>query len=493
MNPKLLIELVVYQLLAWFNMISNISFTLFYEIISFLILVFFILINTNYLVFTIIAFFDLISFDRRARRRGLGDVLSGTTFRPISILVPAYNEEATIVANVKSVLEVGYPEFEVVVINDGSSDATLELLQPNFSLFPVTDATRAQLPTKEVRGIFRSLDHPNLIVIDKVNGGKSDALNAGINVSNYPLFCTIDADSLLNSDALLRIARPFVEDERIVAAGGIVRVLNGSRVENDRVVASRAPNSILELCQTVEYIRGFLTGRTALARLNALLIISGAFGLFLKRAVIEAGGYSSKTVCEDMELVVRLHRVARENGRVAKAIFVPDPVCWTQVPPDWKSLTGQRDRWQRGLLESILMHWKMFMNPSYGSVGMLGMPFYVFFEALGPVVETFGYIMLPILWVTGMLDTQFFILFFVFAVLYSIMLSLLALIIDDLLFQRYDRARDLGKMMLGAVLEYFGFRQLLSFVRARAFVTVLLRRKRWGKIQRTAFSEGSSV
>jgi cellulose synthase/poly-beta-1,6-N-acetylglucosamine synthase-like glycosyltransferase len=492
LNPTLLIELVVYEFLTWFNVISNISFARFYEIVAFLILVFFILLNTNYLVFTIIAFFDLISFDRRARRRGLGDVLSGTTFRPISILVPAYNEQETIVANVKSVLEVGYPEFEVIVINDGSSDDTLELIQRNYSLFPVTDATRAQLPTKEVRAIYRSLDHPNLIVIDKVNGGKSDALNAGINVSSYPLFCTIDADSLLNSDALLRIARPFVEDERIVAAGGIVRVLNGSKVENDRVVASRTPNSVLELCQTVEYIRGFLTGRTALARLNALLIISGAFGLFLKRAVIEAGGYSSKTVCEDMELVVRLHRVARENRRVAKAIFVPDPVCWTQVPTDMRSLTAQRDRWQRGLLESILMHWKMFMNPSYGSVGLLGMPFYVLFEALGPVVETFGYLMLPILWVTGMIDTQFFILFFVFAVLYSIMLSVLALIIDDLLFQRYDRASDLGKMILGSILEYFGYRQILSFYRARAFLTVLLRRKSWGRIQRTAFSEGNA-
>jgi cellulose synthase/poly-beta-1,6-N-acetylglucosamine synthase-like glycosyltransferase len=492
MSLKQLLELVVYELLSWFEAISAISFVKFYEILAFLILLFFIVLNTTYLVFTVIAFFDLVSFDRRARRRGLGDVLSGTTFRPISILVPAYNEQETIVANVKSVLEVGYPEFEVIVINDGSSDETLELIKQNFSLFPVTDATRAQLPTKEVRGIYRSLDHPSLIVVDKENGGKSDALNAGINVSSYPLFCTIDADSLLNSDALLRIARPFVEDERIVAAGGIVRVLNGSEVQNDRVVASRAPNSVLELCQTVEYIRGFLTGRTALARFNALLIISGAFGLFLKRAVIEAGGYSTKTVCEDMELVVRLHRVARENRRVARAIFVPDPVCWTQVPPDWKSLTMQRDRWQRGLLESLLMHWKMFLNPSYGSVGMIGMPFYVLFEAIGPVVETFGYILLPILWVSGLLDTQFFILFFVFAVLYSIMLSLLALIIDDLLFQRYDRARDLGKMMLGAVIEFFGFRQLLSLRRAGSIFTVLFRRRQWGRIQRTAFSGRSS-
>ena len=455
-----------------------------FQLLQFSILAYFGLINTIYLVFTGIAFFDLLSFDRRSRRRGLGDVLSGTTFRPISIIVPAFNERETIVSNINSVLEVGYPEFEVIVVNDGSDDETMERLQASFSLFPVTDATRAQLPTKPVKQVFRSLDYPNLIVIDKVRGGKSDALNAGINASSYPLFCSIDADSLLNSDALLRIARPFVEDERIVAAGGIVRVLNGSVVERDRVVHSRAPNSLLLLCQTIEYVRGFLTGRTALARLNSLLIISGAFGLFLKRAVIEAGGYHTETVCEDMELVVRLHRKARENKRVAKAIFVPDPVCWTQVPSDWKSLLRQRDRWQRGLVESLWMHKKMFLNPRYGSVGMTAMPFYVIFEALGPVIELMGYILIPVLWFFGMLEPSFAIMFFILAILYNIMLSLLALVVDDLLFQRYERATDLGKMMISAFLEFIGYRQILTVRRTMAVFTAMFRRKHWGRIER---------
>jgi cellulose synthase/poly-beta-1,6-N-acetylglucosamine synthase-like glycosyltransferase len=448
------------------------------------ILVYFALINSIYFIFTAIAFFDLLKFDRRFRRRGIGDVLSGTTFRPISILVPAYNERETVVTNVKSLLDVGYPEFEVIVINDGSTDDTLRRLQQEFSLFPVTDATRQQLPTGTIRGLYRSLDHPNLVVIDKENGGKSDALNAGINVSNYPLFCSVDADSILNSDALLRIARPFVEDDRIIAAGGIVRVLNGSIVENDRVVKSRAPNKIILLCQTIEYVRGFLTGRTALARLNSLLIISGAFGLFLKQAVIDAGGYNRKTVCEDMELVVRLHRIAREKKKVARAIFVPDPVCWTQVPSDWKSLLRQRDRWQRGLVESIWLHAKMFMNPKYGAVGMIGMPFYVFFEALGPVIELLGYLLIPILWLVGALDPAFAIMFFILAVLYSIMLSLLALIVDDLLFQRYDRSRDLGKLMLSAFVEFIGYRQILTVRRTIGFFTAIFRRNDWGKIKR---------
>ncbi|HXG58179.1 MAG TPA: glycosyltransferase [Thermoanaerobaculia bacterium] len=468
---------------------------MFFYILQLAILGYFAVINSIYFLFTIIAFFDLLSFDRRLRRRGVGDVLSGTTFRPISIIVPAYNERATIVSNVNSMLEVGYPEFEVIVVNDGSDDDTLERLQEGFSLFPVTDTTRPQLKTRPIRRIYRSLDHPNLTVIDKERGGKSDALNAGINVSSYPLFCSIDADSLLNSDALLRIARPFVEDDRIVAAGGIVRVLNGSIVENDRVVKSRAPSKLIHLCQAIEYVRGFLTGRTALARLNALLIISGAFGLFLKRAIIEVGGYNSETVCEDMELIVRVHRHAREKKLPWRVIFVPDPVLWTQVPSDYRSLMRQRDRWQRGLLESLLIHAKMFMNPRYGAVGMIGMPFYFFFEALGPVIEFLGYILLPILWFLGLFDVQFALMFFSLAVMYNIMLSLLALIVDDLLFQRYDRPVDLVKMMFAAFFEFIGYRQILTFRRAAAFVTVLFRRGHWGRIRRETIArpEAASV
>jgi len=452
------------------------------------ILIYFFLINTLYLVFTIIAFFDLLSFDRRSRRRGIGDVLAGTTVKPISILVPAFNERETIVSSIRSVLEVGYPDFEVIVINDGSTDDTLERMQEAFSLFRVTDTTRPQLQTNPVRRILRSLDHPNLTVVDKERGGKSDALNAGINVASFPLFCAIDADSLINSDALMRIARPFVEDDRIIAAGGVVRVLNGAVVENDRVVRSRAPKKVIHLCQAIEYIRGFLTGRTALARMNALLIISGAFGLFLKKSVIDAGGYHKDTVCEDMELIVRLHRYAREKGGPYRVIFVPDPVLWTQVPSDYRSLMRQRDRWQRGLIESLLIHLKMFMNPKYGPVGMIGMPFYFLFEAIGPVIELFGYFLIPIMWFMHRFDLKFALLFFAVAVLYNIMLSLLALIIDDLLFQRYDRASDLMTMMLAAFLEFIGYRQILAIRRTGAFITVLFRRGQWGRIRRESMA-----
>ncbi len=453
-------------------------------------------VNTIYLVFTVIAFLDLLSYDRRVRRRQISDLISNVTFRPISVIVPAFNEQKTIVSNVNSMLGLAYPEFEVIVVNDGSVDDTLARLQTSFSLFPVPNANRQSLRTKPVRRIHRSIDYPNLVVIDKENGGKSDALNAGINVSSYPLFCSIDADSLLESDALLRIAKPFVDDDRIVAAGGIVRVINGAEIEGNQVVGSGAPKKLIHFCQAIEYVRGFLTGRAALARINSLLIISGAFGLFLKQAVIEVGGYSSETVCEDMEIVVRLQRFAKELRRPWRVIFLPDPVCWTQVPSDYRSLMRQRDRWQRGLIESILLHFRMFMNPQYGSIGMFGMPFYFFFEALGPVVELIGYIAMPLLWSLGLLDFSSAVMFFVLAVLYNLMLSLLALVVEDLLFQRYERATDLLLMMSAACFEFLGYRQILTFRRAAAFATVLFRRGQWGHVTRERFvttSEGTAA
>ena len=447
-------------------------------------LAYFLILNCTYLLFTFISFHDLRRYRARVWRGDLRALLSDSSYLPVSILVPAHNERNTVVANVRSLLTATYPEFEVVVINDGSTDDTMERLHEAFDLMEVPPATCVSIDTQPVRGVYRSLDHPNLVVVDKENGGKSDALNAGINVSSYPLFCTIDADSLLESDALLRVARSFAEDDRIIASGGIVRVLNGSVVKHGQVVEVRAPRTPMLLCQSLEYVRGFLAGRTALAKMNCLLIISGAFGLFRKAPVLEVGGYQTKTVCEDMELVVRLHKETRRRKRNGRVVFVPDPVCWTQIPADWKSLLRQRDRWQRGLLESLWMHRTMFLNPRYGAVGLIGFPFYVLFEALGPLIEVSGYLLLPILYVTGHLNGPFVIMFLLLAVLFGIVLSVTALILDDLLFRRYARTSDLLKMIAASVLEYLGFKQLLSLRRALASLGVFRRSGHWGKIER---------
>jgi cellulose synthase/poly-beta-1,6-N-acetylglucosamine synthase-like glycosyltransferase len=452
-----------------------------------LIVGYFALINTTYLVFWVIAFLALLAHRRRTWEENLQSLLSETAYKPISILVPAHNEGATIAANVRSLLTLSYPEFEVVVVNDGSKDDTLEVLRHAFDLVPVPAAFAERLPARPVRTVYRSLDHPNLLVLDKEQGGKSDALNAAINAANFPLFCCIDADSLLEPDAILRVARVFADDPSAVAVGGVVRVLNGSAVQDGRVVGVRAPGRPIVLCQVLEYVRGFLAGRTALSRLNCLLIISGAFGLFRKEAVIEAGGYSRRTVCEDMEVVVRLHHEAGTRRQRRRVIFVPDPVCWTQVPEDWPSLLRQRDRWQRGLIESLWLHRRMLLNPRFGMVGMFAFPFYVLFEALGPLLETAGYVVVPVAWLLGLLEPHFALLFFFLAVLYGILITLLALVLDDLVFRRYERPADLLRLILASVLEYLGFRQVLAFRRALSFVTVF-RSRAWGHPERLAIA-----
>ncbi len=452
-----------------------------------LMLGYFALINTTYLVFWVIAFAGLVAHRRWHREMNLQFLLANEAYKPISILVPAHNEGPTIAASVRSLLTLSYPEFEVVVVNDGSKDDTLEVLRHAFDLVPVPAAFAERLSARPVRTVYRSLDHPNLLVLDKEQGGKSDALNAAINAARFPLFCCIDADSLLEPDALLRVARAFLEDPTAVAVGGIVRVLNGSTVQDGRVVSVRAPRRPIVLCQVLEYIRGFLAGRTALSRINALLIISGAFGVFRKEAVIAAGGYSRQTVCEDMEVVVRLHRESRRRRQRQRVIFVPDPVCWTQVPEDWRSLLRQRDRWQRGLIESLWLHRPMLLNPRYGVVGMLAFPFYVLFEALGPLLETIGYIVVPVAWFLGLLQPDFALLFFLLAVVYGILITLLALVLDDLVFRRYERPADLLRLLLASVLEYLGFRQVLAFRRALSFVSVF-HSQSWGHPDRVAIA-----
>jgi cellulose synthase/poly-beta-1,6-N-acetylglucosamine synthase-like glycosyltransferase len=458
-----------------------------------LIIGYFLALNTIYLTFTAMAFVGLIAYRRRVWRGAFSSNLPESTYEPISILVPAFNERLTLVATIRSLLTLRYPEFEIVVVNDGSTDDTFELVRQTFNLYPVPTATRVRLATKAVRGTYRSLDHPGLVVIDKENGGKSDSLNAGINTSSYPLFCCMDADSVLEPDALLRVARAFKEDDRVVCAGGIIRVLNGAVVEDGRVTHVRTPSRPLVLCQAIEYIRGFLTGRTPLGQLDALLIVSSAFGLFRKHAVVEAGGYHTGTVCEDMEIIVRLQRWGHEKGNGARIIFVPDPVCWTQVPSDWRSLLRQRDRWQRGLLESLWRHRRMFMNPRYGKVGLVGMPFYVIFEAFGPIFELLGYVAMLLLWAFGRLNPGIALLFFVLAVLNGIILSVTALVLDDLLFKRYERTRDLLKMIGAAFIEYCGFRQVLALQRTASFLNVVLRRGHWGKAKRTEIRDSGTL
>lgn len=455
------------------------------------VLAYFLVLNTLYLTFAVVAWTRLRRHRRRWTRRELGAVMRSPATPGISIVAPAYNEEATLGESVRSLLLLNYPTFEVVLVNDGSKDRTLEVAIREFALLPAPAGSAAPLESRAVRGVYRSPAYPELTVIDKENGGKADAINAGINAARHPLVCVIDADSLLEEHALTRAVLPFLEDPRTVAAGGIIRIANGCRVERGRVVDVRLPSRALPLFQVVEYFRAFLPGRVTHAALNALLIISGAFGIFRKNAVVEAGGFRHDTVGEDMEIVTRLHERYRRLGEPYRVSFQPDPVCWTEAPEDARVLARQRNRWQRGTLQVLSYYRRMLFNPKYGAVGMIAMPYYLFFEALGPIVEITGYVVTIVAVSAGAVDWVFAELLFLVAIVFGTLNSLLALILEEVSFRRYPRVRDLLKMAAYSVLENFGYRQLTTWWRMRGIIAYWRGEQAWGAMTRKGFGTPS--
>lgn len=407
---------------------------------------------------------------------------------PIALLAPAFNEATTIEESVRSLLSLHYPSFEVIVINDGSQDETLQVLIDTFELRPIYRHFELAIAHAPIRAVYGAAHQPRLIVIDKENGGKADALNAGINVSRAPIFCSMDADSLLEPDALLRAVRPFVEDpERTIAVGGTVRVANGCVISHGRVLEVRPPRNILALLQTVEYLRAFLMARLAWSRLNALTIISGAFGLFRRIRVVEVGGYTLGTVGEDMELVVKLHRLMRDKGLPYRVAFVPEPVCWTEVPEDLQVLGRQRSRWHRGALETFERHRDILLKARYGRVAVVGFGHILLVDVVGPVVELLGYLLIPLFWASGLLSTEYLLAFVAVSFTFGVVISVGALALEESELRRFPRARDLVLLTVMAVLENFGYRQLNNFWRLRGIWQYLRRSQSWGTMTRKGF------
>lgn len=411
---------------------------------------------------------------------------------PVSLIAPAYNEALTIEQSVRSLLSLRYPKIEVVVVNDGSRDETLKVLIEAFGLQPAQRAYELELDHKPIRGLYATSAHPRLLVVDKENGGKADALNAGINLSRAPVVCSMDADSILESDALLRAVRPFVEDPgHVIAVGGTVRLANGCTIEHGQVTKIGLPVNPLALFQTVEYLRAFLMARLAWSEFGALTIISGAFGLFRRSAVIEAGGYTHGTVGEDMELVVRLHRHFHRKKEPYRIAYVPEPVCWTEAPETLRVLGLQRARWQRGALETFFRHITMTGNPAYGRPGMLGMTHVLVVDVLGPLVEAAGYVLLPLLWALGLLSWAWFAAFLALTFTIGVAISVSSLILAELQLRRFPDWRHLAVLGAAAVLENFGYRQLNTIWRLRGWWQFLLKRQSWGEMTRKGFNRPS--
>ena len=442
-------------------------------------------INTYYLVLTIAGFCRTLRMVQELQRPDQRRLLRSPLTPPVSVLAPAFNEEASVVDNVRSLLMLDYPLFEVILVNDGSKDATLARLITAFELKPSARSFEYAVSCKPIRGVYESSAYPNLVVVDKINGGKADALNSGLNLSLYPLFCAIDADSILESDALLRLVRPFLEAPGVtIAAGGVVRVANGCDIRSGRVREVKLVRRVLPLIQIVEYLRAFLFGRMGWSSGNSLLVISGAFGLFDKRAVVQAGGYATDTVGEDIELVVRLHRHLHDRKQPYRIGFVPDPICWTEVPESLRVLRRQRTRWQRGLIDTLWRHRGMMGRPRYGIIGLVALPGFFLFEMLSPVIEFSGYIVLPLLLLLGYVPISFASPLLVLSVLYSILVSVLAVLLEDITFRRYPKASDMAVLVGAAVLENLGYRQLTVWWRVRAFWEYWRGDLSWGAMER---------
>lgn len=458
------------------------------------VLIYFLSLNAIYLFLFLVSLYEVLKFIKRTFFSDYQQILQSDMTWPISVLVPAHNEEKNIVETVRSLQLVNYSEFEIIVINDDSTDRTLKALVDAFDLRRLDKVYKRSIPTQQVRGIYGSLAHQNLTVIDKDRGGKSDALNAGINMAKFPLFCSVDADSIIEDNALLRVVKPFMEHpNEMVAVGGIVRIANGCEVHEGRVSNIHLPARAMPIFQVVEYLRAFLTGRIGWSVMRSLLIISGAFGLYKKSEVIEVGGYDSQSDTEDLELVVRLHENCRRKKMRYRIVFVPDPVCWTEVPTTFQILRRQRTRWHRGLLQSLWLHRRMFMNPKYGVIGLFTFPYFVLFEMFGPFIELTGYVTVPLAWYFGILNTQFFVLFFILAVLFGIFLSVAAVLLEEISFRRYPKWLDLAKLIVYAVLENFGYRQILSLFKVKAFYDFARRRRGWGEMKRKGFAKRASV
>lgn len=448
-------------------------------------LAYFALLNGIYVVFTAIAWGDVTRHLRRRRYAG-GDSAFASPLTPgISVLLPAFNEEAGIVESVRSLLSLRYPKLEVIAIDDGSSDETLERLRVAFELAPVRKALREGVTTRPIRATYVSRRHPELVVVEKENGGKADALNAGVNVARHEFVCAVDADALIEERALMQVALPILDDPELVAAtGGIVRIANGCAIDHGRVVDVRLPRSRLATLQVVEYFRAFLIGRVGWSRINALLIISGAFGLFRRSLVEAVGGWWTGTVGEDVELVVRLHRHLRERAEDYRITFVPDPVCWTEAPEDLRTLGRQRRRWHSGLAQTMWRHKRVLANPRYGALGLLAFPYFVAFELLGPLVEILGPAATIAFWATGRLSTLFLVAFLVVAVLLGILLSIAALALEEFSFRRHPRTSEVARLVVYAALENVGYRQLNDLWRVIAFIDLARRRHAWGAQRR---------
>lgn len=436
---------------------------------------------------TIFSAFNLDDFFKRKKHMSQTVLNNSANYIPISILVPAYNEEITIADSINSLLNLDYPLYEIVIVNDGSKDNTVGKVIESFNLKKVSKPYRRLVESNEALSIYEGMGKVKIILVDKENGGKSDALNMGINISSYPTFLCVDADSMLQIDALKRIVEPFLEDDTTVAVGGNIKISNDIVIENGEVTAVERPKKFLVIFQMIEYLRVFLNSRISLNGINGNLIISGAFGLYNKKAIVNIGGYTNGLMGEDMEVTMKIHSYYRKNNLQYSTSYVPDAICWTQVPEDMATLRRQRRRWHVGLGQSLKMHKYMFLNPRYGLVGMVSFPYFLLFEYLTPFLEVLGMITITLSYLLGIINLTFFLFYLLIYMGYNITVSMISIIIERYMFSSTTNNKITFKLILFSILESFGYRQMISLFRIG---NVFKKSYQWGEMTR---KEGKKV
>ena len=463
-----------------------------FDYLNSVILVYFVVTNVTYTLLMLVSLYAVTMHAKYASRIGRQDLLLSPVTPPVALIVPAHNEEEGIVQTVLSLLALEYPEKELIVVDDGSTDRTAERLIERFALQPADFIYRPRLPARPPVGFFYNPAQPELLLIRKENGGKPDALNVGLNMARSPYFCTVDADSIIEGQALLRLMAPVLESRvPTVVSGGVVRIANGCTVRQGKIEAVDLPRSWLERCQVVEYIRTFLFGRPGWNFLNATFIASGAFCLLHKESVIAAGGFGTDTVTEDIDVIASLHRTLRAEGKRYRMVFATDPICWTEAPRDLRMLARQRRRWQLGLLQTVVKHHDMILNPRYGALGMLSMPFHAYIEAVGCLVEALGTVLIPFSFLVGAMPLSLFLLLMFLAVGYGTLLSTGSVLMEEATIRRYPRVGHVVTLMGYALLENLGYRQMTAFFRAQGAIQYLRGRRRWETVRKAGMAEVS--
>lgn len=445
----------------------------------------YLVVYTGFLVLSVTV--GAVTLYEMKRREALFNNIKHDFYMPISIIIPAYNEEMTIVDTIHSLLNLEYKLYEIIVVNDGSKDKTAEILVESFQMMRTRRPIRRRIKCKAETEVFLSYDYKvPITLITKENGGKADSLNLGINAAEYPYVVCMDADSMLQHDALERIARTALENKNVIAVGGLVRIVNDVVVEDGIVVDYRLPKKLVLCMQVIEYDRSFLASRLLFDKFNGNLIVSGAFGLFRKDILIGIGGYDSSTVGEDMEIIVRMHAFARANKKPYRIRYAPDAVCWSQAPGTMKDLMKQRRRWHIGLFESIVRHRQALFNPIYGLLSFVSFTYYIVYELLSPYIEVFGLICIILASLIGLINVPYMLMFMAIYIVFNSIMSLAAFYSRVLAMDIALRTKDRLKAVVVALLENVGMRVVLAFTRFFALIGHRSKRSEWGRIERYA-------